>query len=372
MADVTEGRKVADAADLLLTDSVAPQPAPINAARQRRRRERAFLAAADAVLILVAFAIAYWMRYQITWPAPFNRIVQEVLTVNSVPFYRLLPRVCKGDLILTWALSERDPRALPEAIHTEAKADGDHFVLNGTKMFVENFNVAEKCLVACRTGGSGSDGISVFLVDTNAPGITRTDLLTLAKDKQAKVEFNGVRVPKANLVGDLNQGWSTAEAMFDRAVVLQCAQHIGAARRQAEMGIEYAKTRVAFGRPIGAFQAIAHLCADQTIWIDGGQLLTYEALWRMDQGLPASVEVSQAKAFCNDKFMISGWGANQIHGGVGFIDEFDLSLWFRRVAAMCMKLGTTYEHRARVAAALLDQPGKVQLGESMYELLPVG
>jgi alkylation response protein AidB-like acyl-CoA dehydrogenase len=140
---------------------------------------------------------------------------------------------------------------------------------------------------------------------------------------------------------------------------------------QAEMAIEYAKHRVAFGRPIGAFQSIAHACADMIIWIDGGGLLTYEALWRMDQGLPASIEVSQAKAFCNDKCMAVGRMANQIHGGIAFMREFNLNLWFRRIAAMTMKLGTSFEHRARVAAALLDKPGRVRLGESMYELGPV-
>ncbi len=91
MADVTGERKVADVADLLLTDSVATQPAPFTSTRQRQRRVVALLAASDAALVFVAFAIAYWMRYQLVWPAPFNRIVQEVLTVNYVPFYSFLP-----------------------------------------------------------------------------------------------------------------------------------------------------------------------------------------------------------------------------------------------------------------------------------------
>ena len=107
------------------------------------------------------------------------------------------------------------------------------------------------------------------------------------------------------------------------------------------------------------------------IWVDGGSLLTYEALWRMDQGLPAGLEVSQAKAFCNDKCMALGRMANQIHGGIAFMKEFNLNLWFRRVAAMTMKLGTSFEHRARLASALIDKPGRVRLGESMYELGPV-
>jgi alkylation response protein AidB-like acyl-CoA dehydrogenase len=284
----------------------------------------------------------------------------------------LLPRVSRGDLILTWALTEQDPRYTPEAVQMEAIADGNDYVLSGTKMFVDNFNVAEKCLIACRTApaGAGKEGISLFLVDTRSPGISHIPLITLAKDKQSQVDFDRVRVPKANLVGGVNQGWPIAEAMLERATALLCAQMVGATRKDAEMGIEYAKYRVAFGRPIGAFQSIQHLCADMIVWVDGCQLLTYEALWRMDHGLPASIEVSQAKAFCNEKCEAVVRSSQIIHGGIGFMLEFDLHLWFRRVSAWTMLLGTTFEHRARVARALLDQPGRVRLGESMYELAP--
>jgi alkylation response protein AidB-like acyl-CoA dehydrogenase len=154
--------------------------------------------------------------------------------------------------------------------------------------------------------------------------------------------------------------------MLDRGTVLLCTQMVGAARKDAEMAIEYSKNRVAFGRPIGAFQSIGHLCADMIIWVDGGQLLTYEALWRMDQGLPASIEVSQAKAFCNEKLEAVVRSGQQIHGGIGFIMEFNLHLWYRRTCAWTMRLGTSYEHRARMANAILDKPGKLTLGESMY------
>jgi alkylation response protein AidB-like acyl-CoA dehydrogenase len=153
--------------------------------------------------------------------------------------------------------------------------------------------------------------------------------------------------------------------MLDRATVLLCAQMVGAARKDIEMAIEYAKNRVAFGRPIGAFQSVQHMCADMTIWIDGAQLLTYEALWKMDQGLPAGIEVSQAKAFCNDKCQAAVRTSQVLHGGMGFMMEFDLHLWFRRVTAWTMRLGTSFEHRARVAAALLDQPGHVRLGMNL-------
>jgi alkylation response protein AidB-like acyl-CoA dehydrogenase len=301
-------------------------------------------------------------------PVPFHSTVVAALSIASdgseAQRQEVLPRVCQGNLIMTWAFQERDPRLLPEAVNVQARADGDHYVIDGTKMFVDNFNVAEKCLVACRTAPASSEhqGISMFLVNTNTPGISHTPLVTLAKDKQSRVEFQQVRVPRANLVGELHQGWPVAQSMLDRATVLLCAQMIGAARKDIEMAIEYAKNRVAFGRPIGAFQSVQHMCADMTIWIDGAQLLTYEALWKMDQGLPAGIEVSQAKAFCNDKCQAAVRCSQVLHGGMGFMMEFDLHLWYRRVSAWTMRLGTSFEHRARVARALIDQPGRVRLG----------
>ena len=304
-------------------------------------------------------------------PVPLHSTAVPALTIaregNEEQRRELLPQVSRGDLLLTWAFNEEDPRFLPHTVHAEAIPDGDDFILTGTKMFVDNFNVADKCLVVCRTNAASEAGagLSLFLVDTNSDGIAHTPLTTLAKDKQSKVFLDHVRVPKANLVGPLNQGWPVAEGMLERATALLCAQMVGAARKDAEMGIEYAKNRVAFGRPIAAFQSIQHICADMILWVDGGQLLTYEALWKMDQGLPAGVEVSQAKAFCNDKCEAVVRSSQIIHGGMGFMMEFDLHLWFRRVTAWTMRLGTSFEHRSKIAQALLNQPGRVRLGMTL-------
>ncbi len=308
-------------------------------------------------------------------PVPFHSTVVAALTIaeaGSVEQQRqLLPQVSRGELLLTWAFTEQNPRLRPETVHAEAVPEGDDFILTGTKLFVDNFNVAGKCLVACRTAPASAEnaGLSLLLVDTTSRGVSHTPLTTLAKDKQSKVFFDRVRVPQANLVGPLHQGWPVIQRMLDRGTALLCAQMVGAARKDAEMGIEYAKNRAAFGRPIAAFQSIQHICADMILWVDGGQLLTYEALWKMDQGLPASVEVSQAKAFCNDKCEAVVRSSQVIHGGMGFMMEFDLHLWFRRVTAWTMRLGTSFEHRARIARSLLDQPGRVRLG---MDQLPVG
>lgn len=266
--------------------------------------------------------------------------------------------------MLTWAVTEQDGRHFADSVKTQAVSDGDHFVINGTKLFVDNFVAADHCLVACRTASdsSGNTGLSLFLVDTKSPGISHTPLITLARDKQSEVVFNDVRVPRTNLVGKLDEGAPVIEGMLDRATILICAQIVGAARKDAEMAIDYSTYREAFGQPIGSFQSLQHQCADMIVWIDGGELLTFEALWKMDQGLPASVEVSQAKAFCNEKCEVVVRYSQSIHGGIGFMMEFDLHLWFRRVSAWTMKLGTTYEHRARIAHALIDLPGRVILG----------
>ena len=282
----------------------------------------------------------------------------------------VLPGVASGERLLSFAFQELDGRIVAEAISTSAVLDGDQFVVSGTKMFVDNFNSSDQCLVVCRTteGSSGRDGISLLLVDADSAGITQTSLVTTAKDKQSKVVFDGVRVPRANLVGALDEGWPLAQELLDKAAALLCAQMVGATRKDAELAIEYSKTRFAFGRPIGSFQSVGHLCADMIIWVDGAQLLTYEALWSLDQGRPSSTEVSQAKSFSNDKCLAAVRSSQQIHGGIGFMMEFDLHLWYRRVAAWSMRLGTSYEHRARIARALIDQPGKVRLGDPVIAL----
>ncbi len=301
-------------------------------------------------------------------PVPFHSTMTAALTIaeygTEQQRQELLPAVSDGELILTWAFTEADPRFTPEGIKAEATEDGEYFVLTGSKMFVDDFTMAQKCLVTCRTSQASSDheGLSLLLVDTGRAGISYNVLTTLAKDKQCRVTFDKVRVPRANLVGGLNQGWPIAEWMLERATVLLCAQMVGATRKDAEMAIEYSKNRVAFGRPIGSFQSIQHLCADMTLWVDGSQLLTYEALWKIDQGMPATVEVSQAKAFCNEKCEAVVRSSQTIHGGMGFMMEFDLHLWFRRVSSWTMRLGTSFEHRTKVAQALLDQPGRVRLG----------
>ena len=301
-------------------------------------------------------------------PVPFHSTATAALAVarygSEAQKQAILPRVARGDLIMTWAVQEQDPRLRSDAVQCRGEVDGDSLVISGVKHFVDNFSAAELMVMAVRTAPPTDDsaGVTLVIVPANSAGITETRLTTLAKDSQSKLALDGVRVPLSNVIGEVNDGWPATSDMLDTGTALLCAQIIGAARKDAEMAIEYAKNRVAFGRPIAGFQSIQHLCADMIVWVDGAQLLTYEALWKLDAGLPYSVEVSQAKAFTNDKCQATVRSSQQIHGGIGFMMEFDLHLWYRRVTAWTMRLGTSFEHRARVARALLDQPGQVRLG----------
>ena len=301
-------------------------------------------------------------------PVPFHSTMVAALTIaadgTDQQKQSILPHISSGDMILTWAFQELNPKLNPESIRTTATETDGGYVINGTKMFVDNYVAADKLLVTCRTSPATerSSGLSMFIIDTNLSGMIETPLVTIAKDKQSKVTFEGVKISKDALVGELDQGWNIAVDMLDRGTALLCAQMVGAARKDIEIGIEYAKNRVAFGRPIGAFQSVQHMCADMTIWVDGAQMLTYEALWKMDEGIPASVDVSQAKAFCNDKCQAAVRSSQVLHGGMGFMMEFDLHLWYRRVCAWTMRLGTSFEHRARVSKALIEEPGRVRLG----------
>lgn len=301
-------------------------------------------------------------------PLPLHSTVVPALTLAREAgddiCRAILPGVITGDTVLTWAFAERDPRLRPDSIQTRAEPDGGDFVISGRKMFVDNYPAADHMLVVCRTAPASADnaGLSLFLVDTRSAGLAEVPLTVIAKDKQSEVRFDNVRVPKGNLVGPLDRGAPIAARMVDDATVLLCAQMVGATRKDVEMAVEWAKFRKAFGQPIGAFQSIQHMCADMLMWVDGGQMLTYEALWKMDQGLPAQVEVSQAKAFCNEKCEAAVRQCQVIHGGIGFMMEFDLQLWYRRVCSWTMRLGTAFEHRARIAEALLDHPGQIILG----------
>ena len=263
-----------------------------------------------------------------------------------------LPRIAAGDLIATTAILEPYSRLDANGINLEAAASGDGYTLNGTKMFVENAHAADLLLVAARTGGSGEDGITLLLVDAQSDGVSVDKLKTIATDNQCEVTFNNVSVPAANVLGEAGNGWAQLKLLLQKGAALRCCQMVGALQEVLDMTVEYVKNRVQFGRPIGSFQAIQHYCANMATDVDGSRFITYQAIWRLGEGLPSDLEVSSAKAWVSDSAQRVAATAHQCHGAIGFTQEHDLQLFTRRLKAWEVSFGDGDYHRERVAQAM--------------------
>jgi alkylation response protein AidB-like acyl-CoA dehydrogenase len=266
----------------------------------------------------------------------------------------LLTKIANGDLIVTLAVTEPSARYEPDAITVKASPDKDDYVINGTKLFVPDANVADYIICVARTkdGASPEEGLTLFLVDAKSPGISTTLLKTIAGDKQCEVTFEDVRVPKGNIIGELDKGWPVVEKVLEKATVGLCAQMVGGAQKTLDMSVEYAKERVQFGRPIGSFQAIQHYCANMVTDVDGSKYITYEAAWKVSEGLPATMEVSMAKAWVSEAYRRVTLLGHQIHGAIGFCEDHDMPLYFKRAKGSEPTFGDADFHREMVAKQL--------------------
>lgn len=267
---------------------------------------------------------------------------------------KLLPKLANGDLILALALTEPGAWYKTSAIKIQAIADKDEYVINGTKLFVENAHIADYILCAVRTdkGGSPDEGLTLFLVDGKSKGITCTVLDTLAYDKQCEVVFDNVRVPADNIIGEKGKAFSLLENLQEKAAVGKCAEMVGCIQKAFDMTVAYAKDRKQFGRPIGSFQAVQHHCANMVIDVDGARFITYQAAWKISQGLPASMEASMAKAWTSDASRRVTFLGHQIHGAISFCEEHDMHLYYRKAKAAEVAFGDGDYHLEKVAEQL--------------------
>ncbi len=266
-----------------------------------------------------------------------------------------LPKIASGEQIWTLAFTEPTARFDAEGVELEAKADGDNFILNGTKLFIRDAHVSDYMTVVARTkkGKDAESGITLFIVETKSTGISNTVLKTIASDKQCEVKFENVKVSKANVLGAVDEGWSVLERIARKATVLDCAFLVGLAQKDFEISVQYAKDRIQFGRPIGSFQAIQHKAADMVTDVDGARFITYKAAWSVaEETDEADMDVHMAKAWCSEASRRVVAHGQQIHGGVGFTKEYIIQLYFRRQKAGELAWGDADYHRELVAEAL--------------------
>ncbi len=269
----------------------------------------------------------------------------------------LLPKIVNGDVILALALTEPesswDGKAWDaDGVTVRATPDGNDYIINGTKLFVHDAHIADYLLCVTRTsdGAMPKDGITLFLVDAKNPGISYTLLKTTAGDKQSEVVFNKVRVPKKNIVGKLNGGWSSLAKVLQQGAVLLCAEMVGTGQRVLELAVDHAKTRIQFEQPIGINQYVQEHCVYLLSDVEGSRWATYQAAWKLSENLPCDMEVAIAKAWTSDALERACWRAHQVLAGVGYtVDAGVLPLYSRRAKGQQLYLGDTAHHLKKIA-----------------------
>lgn len=294
-------------------------------------------------------------------PGPFLNTMQSGIFIlsagNEKQKEKFLPAIASGSFIFTMALIESTGEYNAESIAVEAIPNQDNYSINGTKLFVPYAGISDYIVCVAKTGKrkNSEENISSFIVDSRSQGITRNPLKTLGLDHQYEVIFNNTPVLEQNIAGKLNNSWKDISNTLQQSTVALCADMNGGAQRILELTINYAKDRVQFGRPIGSLTAIQHHCANMAILLEASRSLTYEAAWRISQGLPHDMEVYMAKAKANECYVQVTQLSMMIHGGVGIINEHDLPLYYRRAKTTELLLGDTDSCREKVASSILDR-----------------
>ena len=263
----------------------------------------------------------------------------------------VISAIISGERLLSLALDE-GPTHEPSRISCKAEESGDGFVISGEKRFVLDGHVADQLIVAARTSGDVNDegGITLFLVDANAPGITRTRTHMVDRRNSAIVRFENVAVDGASVLGVVGRGFAPLSQALDRTRICLAAEMLGSLTHVFEITIEYLKTRVQFDAAIGSFQALQHRAAEMFGEIEIARSVVREALTAIDEdSADVALLASLAKAKLNDVFHLVSNEAIQLHGGIGMTDECDVGFYLKRSRVASETFGSSRFHRDRYA-----------------------
>jgi acyl-CoA dehydrogenase len=265
-----------------------------------------------------------------------------------------LPPVASGERLL--ALAYQEPHSRYDLTHVETRAEpaGGGFALRGEKIQVLDGNVADRLIVSARTAGAPRDpaGVTLFIVSPGTPGVTVERQSRLDARNAALVRLDGARVDAGAVVGEVGGGGAILARVVDRATAALTAEMLGSMTAAFEMTIEYLKTRVQFGVPIGSFQALKHRAAKMYVELELARSAVMHAQRVIDERRDDAAiarAVSVAKARCSDAFMLIGNEAVQMHGGIGMTDEHDIGFYLKRARTTQLTFGDAAWHRDRFA-----------------------
>ncbi len=261
-----------------------------------------------------------------------------------------LPKIATGEIVATLAVDEHAHHN-PTRIALFASEKGNGYKLNGTKTFVLDGEAADLLVVAARTGGKSgdTDGITLFLVPGDAPGVTRTHLSLADSRGAARITFDNVEVGADAVLGQEGNGWAILEPVLDRAYAGLAAEMLGAATAAFEITLDYLKTRTQFGQVIGTFQALQHRAAKWFTDLETTRSCVEAALEAFDAGADSRALASLAKAKASEVLHLASNEMVQMHGGIGMTDEHDAGLYMKRARVAEALFGGAAFHRDRYA-----------------------
>jgi len=270
---------------------------------------------------------------------------------------KFLPDLAKGKKLGGFSLTEPEAGSDAGNIQTIAVLQGDDYVINGTKTFVTNGGKADVVLLfASIDKALKAKGLTAFLVERGMPGFKtgkKENKMGIRGSDTSELIFEDCKVPKANLVGQPGQGFKIAMKALDGGRIGIAAQAVGIAQAAMEAAVKYSKERKQFGRPIAEFQAIQWMLANMAVEIDAARFLTWRAAFTKDKGLNFTKEAAMAKLFASETAVKTAINAVQVHGGYGYMKEYDVERHFRDAKITEIYEGTSEVQRMVIAASLL-------------------
>ena len=265
--------------------------------------------------------------------------------------------VIRGDKRTCFALTEAGAGSDPSGMQATAELRGDHYVLNGSKIFITGADKADFIQLFARTGPQGSrDAVTCFLVDRDTPGVRLGQCFELmTPDRPWEIVFDNARIPATQVVGSVGKGWDLAREFLDMGRLLHGPKAIGRAERALELAIAYANERKTFGAPLASRQAIQWMIADSTVELHAARMMTYHAAWKAEQGLDYHVEASAVKLYADEMLVRVVDRALQIHGGAGLSRELPLELMFRDARSRTITEGSSEMQRIIIASEMLSR-----------------
>ncbi len=277
---------------------------------------------------------------------------------NDAQKKKYLPDLTTGKKIGAWALTEPTSGSDAGGMLTTATADGDSFILNGSKNFITHGTVGHVTVVMANSDkGKGKKGISAFIVDNDTPGFIvskKENKLGMRCCDTSALAFDNCRIPKANLLGEEGAGLSQALAVLDGGRISIAALALGIAQGALDASLKYSKERKQFGKPIGEFQGIQWKLADMATSIEAARLLTYRSAYLKSNGKDVTLQSSMAKLYASEAAVVATNEAVQIHGGYGFIKDFPVEKFYRDVKLVTIGEGTSEIQKIVIARNLLD------------------